>query len=333
MHDYFTFKEIQEQPELLKKVLNKEKEIKKILPLTDRERVAFIGCGSSYYLPMAVAYHVRRKMNIPAYAFTGFGTFRYPNTRFEKNKDYFIIAISRSGESSETVSALESFKDKTHFKTASVTCEAGSTITKLSDTSLILEFVDEKSIVMTQSTTSMILSLQIAMEDKGLEVIPELLKEVLDNASDSFDRLNLNAFEHFIYLGYDEYLGIANEGALKIREMALSNSETYETLEYRHGPKSLVTKGSLIFFLPSSESFKEEERLGKEMRQLGATTVNISPWNSNAFDLWVDTKLDVVDRSDMVLRLVPLQIVAFKRAIQKGINPDKPINLTKLVRL
>jgi len=333
VHNYFTFKEIQEQPELLKKVLNKEKEIKKILLLTDRERVAFIGCGSSYYLPIAVAYHVRRKMNIPAYAFTGFGTFRYPNTRFEKNKDYFIIAISRSGESSETVSALESFKDKMHFKTASVTCEAGSTITKLADASLILEFVKEKSIVMTQSTTSMILSLQIAMEDKGLEVIPELLKKVLDNASDSFDRLNLNAFEHFIYLGYDEYLGIANEGALKIREMALSNSETYETLEYRHGPKSLVTNGSLIFFLPSSESFKEEERLGKEMRQLGATTVNISPWNSDAFDLWVDTKLDVVDRSDMVLRLVPLQIVAFKRAIQKGINPDKPINLTKLVRL
>ncbi|HHE04670.1 MAG TPA: SIS domain-containing protein [candidate division WOR-3 bacterium] len=333
MHDYFTLKEIQEQPEVLKKVLSIEKEIKKILPLTDRERVAFIGCGSSYYLPMAVAYHVRRKMNIPAYALTGFGTLRYPNTRFEKNKDYFIIAISRSGESSETVSALESLKDKTHFKTASVTCEAGSTITKLSDTSLILEFVDEKSIVMTQSVTSMLLSLQIAMEDKGLEVIPELLEEVLDNASDSFDRLNLNEFEHFIYLGYDEYLGIANEGALKIREMALSNSETYETLEYRHGPKSLVAKGSLIFFLPSSESFKEEERLGKEMQQLGATTVNISPWSSDAFNLWIDTKLDVVDRSDMVLRLVPLQVAAFKRAIQRGINPDKPINLTKSVRL
>ena len=90
MLNYFTFKEIQEQPELLKKILNKEKEIKKILPLTDRGRVAFIGCGSSYYLPIAVAYHVRRKINIPAYAFTGFGTFRYPNTRFEKNKDYFI---------------------------------------------------------------------------------------------------------------------------------------------------------------------------------------------------------------------------------------------------
>ncbi|GAG65341.1 unnamed protein product, partial [marine sediment metagenome] len=68
-------------------------------------------------------------------------------------------------------------------------------------------------------------------------------------------------------------------------------------------------------------------------RQLGATTVNISPWNSDAFDLWVDTKLDVVDRSDMVLRLVPLQVAAFKRAIKKGINPDKPINLTKSVRL
>jgi len=333
VHNYFTFKEIQEQPELLKKVLNKEKEIKKILPLTDGERLAFIGCGSSYYLPMAIAYHVRRKMNIPAYAFTGFGTFRYSNTRFEKNKNYFIIAISRSGESSETVSALESLKDKTHFKTASVTCEAGSTITKLSDASLILEFVNEKSIVMTQSTTSMILSLQIAMEDKGLEVIPELLKEVLDNASVSFNKLNLNTFEHFVYLGYDEYLGIANEGALKIREMALSNSEVYETLEYRHGPKSLVAKGTLIFFLPSNESFKEEERLGKEMRQLGATTVNISPWNSDAFDLWVDTKLNVVDRSDMVLRLVPLQVAAFKRAIQRGINPDKPVNLTKSVRL
>jgi len=164
MHDYFTLKEIQEQPEVLKKVLSIEKEIKKILPLTDRERVAFIGCGSSYYLPMAVAYHVRRKMNIPAYALTGFGTLRYPNTRFEKNKDYLIVAISRSGESSETVSALESLKDKTHFKTVSVTCKAGSTITKLSDTSLILEFVDEKSIVMTQSVTSMLLSLQIAME-------------------------------------------------------------------------------------------------------------------------------------------------------------------------
>jgi len=331
--NYFTTKEINEQPEILKKVLKKENEIKKILGFSGKERIGFIGCGSSYYLPIAVSYHIRRILKINANPFTGYGAMRYPDTRFENYKEYLIIAISRSGESSETVYALESLKNNSRFNTISLTCEYNSAITKVTDRSLVLEFVNEKSIVMTQSVSSMILAIQIAMEDKRVDIIPDLLQEVIDNASSIFNRIDWKQFNHFVYLGYDEYLGIANEGALKIREMALSHSEVYETLEYRHGPKSLVSKASLICFLPSSESFKDEKRVSHEMRQLGATTVNISPWYSDSFDIWIDTKMDVIDRSDMVLRLVPLQILALKKAIQKGINPDEPMHLTKMVKL
>ena len=333
MGNYFTTKEINEQPGILKKVLEKEKVIKKIMVFSGEERIGFIGCGSSYYLPIAVSYHIRRILNITAYPFTGYGTVRYPDTRFENNKKYLIIAISRSGESSETVNALESLKKNSRFNTISLTCESNSAITKLSDKSLVLEFVDEKSIVMTQAVSSMIFALQIAMKDRGIDIIPELLQDIIDNASSLFERIDLKQFSHFVYLGYDEYLGIASEGALKVREMALCHSEVYETLEYRHGPKSLVSRNSLICFLPSSESFKDEERVSIEMRQLGATTINVSPWYSDNFDIWIDTKLDVIDRSDMVLRLVPLQILALKKAIQKGINPDKPMHLTKTVKL
>ncbi|MCD6237720.1 MAG: SIS domain-containing protein [Thermotogae bacterium] len=328
---YYTRKEINAQSEAFEKVLERKEEIREILSFDRAENVVFVGCGSSYYLSISATYHLRRRLNIPSYAFTGFGTFKYPDTRFEEGKDYTVIGISRSGESSETVMALKSLKDNKNIQTIALTCTPDSSLTKVSDRSLVLPFLEEKSVVMTGSFTSMLLSLQGAMGDEGLDALPEFAGEILDESFQSFDELN--GFEHFVYLGYDEYFGLANEGALKMREMALGHTESYESLEYRHGPKSLVTDKTLILIMPSKESLGEEEELSREMRKLGATTVNVSPWKSDAFDLWIDTKLDVSNRSDVALRMIPLQVVAFKKAIQKGIDPDVPVNLDKVVKL
>ncbi len=327
---YYTRREINAQPEAFGKVLEHEEEIRGILSFDRVENVVFVGCGSSHYLSISAAYHLRRRSDVSSYAFTGFGIFKYPDTRLEEGKEYTVIGISRSGESTETVMALKSLKDK-NIQTIALTCTSDSSLARVSDRSLVLPFLEEKSVVMTGSFTSMLLSLQVAMGDENIDVLPGIAKKVLDKSFGSFD--GLDDFEHFVYLGYDEYFGLANEGALKMREMALGHTEAYESLEYRHGPKSLVTKKTLIFILPSKESFKEEEKLSEEMRGLGATTVNISPWRSEAFDMWIDTELDVSDRSDIALRMIPLQVVAFKKAIHKGLNPDVPIHLDKVVKL
>ena len=336
-----TLDEIWQQPEkhqtLSEKYPEVVKGLKQFILNKKPEEINFVGCGSSYYLAMGLSKHFSRLSGgeISSNYYSGseimFGLSRLP-------AGSLLVGLSRSGESSETVEALKKAKDYGAY-TAAVTCEPGSAMTRVADVTSEMDFIEEKSIVMTKSFTSMAFLISALARDifsneslkSYLKKIPELSKKVLNDAESLFDEINPGKFEHFAFLGYDEYFSAAMEGVIKVTETSLSDVDCYQTLEYRHGPKSKIKTNSLVAILANSRLYKEEEKMAREIIELGGTVISVASMKFQGIK-GIELSYEEDDFGDWFLRVIPLQLIGIKRAIAKGLDPDKPTHLSKVVK-
>jgi len=340
-----TFDEINEQPSKFAKVSEKyfdlSKSIVNFLKETDPSEINFVGCGSSYNLAMGLSFQLNRLGNekIPSKYFSG-SEVAFQLRKFDENS--VLVGLSRSGETTETVQALKRVKDEFGVKTLAISCEPESSLTKVADVSVVLDFVNEKSVVMTQSFTSMAFFTSALIRDlvepdrssleRYLRSIPNNATDVLKNTERLLEKIDVESYDHFVFLGYDEYFASSLEGVTKVTETSLSEVEAFQTLEYRHGPKSKVSEKTLACVLSNHLLHSEEEKMAHEIANLGGTVINISkkemkgvqnlviPYNSDDFGDWF-------------LKVIPLQIFGVKKAIKKGLDPDNPKNLTRVVKL
>ena len=146
---------------------------------------------------------------------------------------------------------------------------------------------------------------------------------------------DLAGIERVFLLGSDALYGIACEGALKLMEMSLTPAEAFHFLEFRHGPKAMVNEHSLVIGLVSEKAQGHEELVMREMRGMGARTLAISPvaLDPAACEFLVGLPSAVPAIARLPLYLPILQLIAFHRAIAKGLNPDEPANLSAFVTL
>lgn len=336
-----TLDEIRQQPEKHRLLSEKYPEViqklKNLILDKKPKEINFVGCGSSYYLAMGLSRHFNRLSDgeIRSNYYSGseimFGLSKLP-------ADSLLIGLSRSGESSETIGALETARDCGAY-TAAVTCEPGSTMTRVADVTAEMDFIEEKSIVMTKSFTSMAFLISALAKDlfssgnleSYLKEIPELSKKVLDDAEALFEKLNPGKFEHFVFLGYDEYFSAAMEGVIKVTETSLSDVDCYQTLEYRHGPKSKIKANSLAVILANSKMYGEEEKMAHEIMELGGTVISIASRKFQGTN-GIEIPYEKDDFGDWFLRVILLQLIGIRRAVAKGLDPDKPTHLSKVVK-
>ncbi len=337
-----TEKEIYEQPEKFDKVVQtydvESREMLSFLKANEKviSEVDFVGCGSSYYLAMGLSFHLNRlsKGRINSKYFSGsevaFGLRNLPQSAM-------LIGVSRSGESSETVMALKKTREL-GIKTGAITCDSKSTLANIADVSANLDFINEESIVMTQSFTSMAFLGSLIIHDifdkNSLESymtsIPDIAKKILSNSENLFEKVKPENYDHFVFLGYDEYFATSMEGVIKVSETSLTPAEAYQTLEYRHGPKSKVGNKTLAVVLTNDFTISEEEKMANEIKQLGGTVISISKK-----DFKSDNELSVSmgNFNDWFVRVIPLQIIGVRKSLKKGLLPDEPKNLSKVVKL
>jgi glucosamine--fructose-6-phosphate aminotransferase (isomerizing) len=306
------------------------------------EEVFFIGCGSTYYLSLSIASIWQTITGISTKAIPSSELWQSPNSVISKTPT-MLLAISRSGETSETLNAIQVFKEKQGENFASITCNVDSKLALISSKLLVTQYAVEKSIAQTRSFTSMHIMAQYAAYTAAGSM--ELLDEII-TLPICFERLMAKYrsvakevgenqdLKHFVFLGSGANYGLACEAMLKMKEMSLSIAEAFHFLEFRHGPKSMVTQDTLVIGLIGDSTRDEEIKVLSEMRVLGATVLALveTPENVEAdYIIELDSGISEFPRSTLMIPI--LQLIAYYRSIIKGLNPDCPKNLEMVVKL
>lgn len=258
------------------------------------ERVAVIGCGTSLF--MAQAYAALREA-------AGDGeTDAFAASEFPLQRRYDrVVALSRSGTTTEVLAAL----DRITTATVAITADPTTPIMQAANDVVVLDFADEKSVVQTRFATTALLLLRSGLgSDTDLGALPDQAQQALDAP------LPGGALERsqFTFLGTGWAVGIANEAALKMREAAGAWTESYPAMEYRHGPFSITDEKSLVWTFGCVP-----DGLAEEIGRTGA--------------------LYVPGRLDPAAELIGAQRLAVALAKARGADPDHPRNLSRSVIL
>jgi glucosamine--fructose-6-phosphate aminotransferase (isomerizing) len=311
-----------------------------------RDPWLFIACGSSYYLCQLLASLWSKLLRVPCSAMPASELLFDSREILRRSGANQAILLSRSGETSEVLRAAELLRANGSVLSLGATCNPASSLEKLCDHTLKLAWADEKSTVMTRSFTSFLLAFQrlgamFAGESASLAVLDRLPAHVapwLRANEKRIRRFGRNRrFANFVFLGQGLHYWLAQEAALKITEMSTSYAQAYHTLEFRHGPRSIAGRETLIAVLASEAAAQEEGRLIEEMKRLGATTLVVAnrmgPRLKRSSDLHLELGLAEPESARLAAMAIPAQLLGCAVGLSKGLNPDAPANLTRFVKL
>jgi len=334
MENYYTYKEIKSQTEAWVQALDVT--TASDLPKAGGyDQVLFTGCGSTYYLSLAAAALYQELMGQPAKAVPG-GELLLNSGTVLTDKKTLLVAISRSGTTTETVRAVEKFKNEKRGDVV-VISNYNEALSRMADVNIVINKGQERSVAQTRSFASMYVAVtafaaKMAERDDLVDAMKKL-PEVGDRILGVYEKYakvvgeNLN-FDRFYFLGSGSRYGLACEVNLKMKEMTLTHSEPFHFLEFRHGPMSMVNQNAVVVGMLSDKNRIHEAKVLSEMKELGGTVVSLG-----------ETEADVCFESGIpesvrgVLYLPVLQLMAFHRSVTKGLNPDRPANLTAVVKL
>jgi glutamine---fructose-6-phosphate transaminase (isomerizing) len=306
----------------------------------------FLACGSSYYLSQLVAALWTRQLQVPCSAVPASEFLFAPDETFRRSGAQQVVLVSRSGETTEVLRAARLLEADRSILTLGVTCSAASPLEKLCARTLKLTWANEKSTVMTRSFTSMLVAFQrLGAKFAGdlelvsaLDRLPEHVQPWLEaNAGKIQDFGEKRRFADFIFLGQGAHYWMAQEAGLKITEMSSSYAQVYHTLEFRHGPRSIAGRDTLITFLLSEEAAEEETLLVSEMKELGAATFVVTNRATAALerasDLLIELRMNEPEFARQAPMAIPAQLLGTAVGLRKGLNPDVPKNLSRVVTL
>jgi glucosamine--fructose-6-phosphate aminotransferase (isomerizing) len=308
------------------------------------DEIVFIGSGSSYYQAMIMAATTRLWLGRRAVALPSSDILLFREQSLAGGGRMLLVGVSRSGESSEVIMALESVMELAGWNTCGITCHSSSTLGTKTDC-LVSPLGQEASTVMTKSFSSMTYMMQAAIALAAgsdyvgqMGTVNELVSGIVARSGKFAEQLAAgNPFDKFIYLGMGAYYGASQEACLKLKEMAYVWTESYGTMEFRHGPKSLVEPGTLICLLLSEQARAYELKVAEEMQAYGAFVLILTAaaGDDTAFadEVFEIGGVSLSDEARTVLYLPVLQYLGFYTALKHGVDPDHPRNLTQVVTI
>ncbi|MCX4431773.1 MULTISPECIES: SIS domain-containing protein [Streptomyces] len=258
------------------------------------ERVAIVGCGTSFFMAQAAA-ALREG--------SGQGeTDAFAASEFPESRSYDrVVALTRSGTTTEVLELLGRLRGRT--RTTAITADPATPVMERADDLVVLDFADERSVVQTRfATTALTLfraHLGLHTDDVVADARTALATPLPEGLVDC---------AQFTFLGRGWTVGLANEAGLKMREASLAWTEAYPAMEYRHGPISVTTAGTATWMLGEAP-----EGLAEQVRATGGR--------------WVAGELDPL------AELVRAQRLAVAVAAARGLDPDRPRHLTRSVVL
>lgn len=309
------------------------------------DELIFTGCGTSLYLAQTAAAAFNACCNISAKAMPCSELYFFPDSFASSGRRVLVLPITRKSYTTEVRMAIDKIHEIEGVRTLAITCDPDSA--KYNDYMILSPRTAEDSVIMTRSFTSMvylatILALGAAGRKEDIlqmaDGYPEMARKALEDTErvahqlmNEHPELNL-----FITLGQGVNYGIANECMNKMKEMGISNSEAYYSLEYRHGPMSLVDERTLIILLANDVSTEYDRKLLMQMKDYGAVTLAVGERASARFS-GCDYAIDLTfGRSTLeyaaVIGFIG-QFLGYEIAESKGIDADFPRHLTQAIVL
>ncbi|MFT3891132.1 MAG: SIS domain-containing protein [Anaerolineales bacterium] len=336
LQDYATYREIKSQPEAWAQALVEVARIKSMPNATEFDQIIFTGCGSTYYLSLAAAALYQELTGCAARAVPASELLLNSKTVVRDGIPQMLVSISRSGTTTETVKATEKFKEEKRGPVV-VISNYDEVLSKLADVNIVISKGQEELVAQTRSFASMYVAVTafcIRMAGRwdlmetvnGLPKVGEKLIEKYEAYAKSIGE-NMD-FDRFYFLGSATRYGLSCEVNLKMKEMTFTHSEPFHFLEFRHGPMSMVNEKAVVVGMLSDTNRVHEAKVLKEMKALGGTVVALGE-----FDADVQFESNIPESVRGVLYLPVLQLMAFYRSVAKGLNPDRPANLTAVVKL
>lgn len=334
METYHTYNEIKTQTQAWAQALDVVNA--SFLPMAgDYDQTLFTGCGSTYYLSLSAAAMYQELTGRAARAVPG-GELLLNSQTVLTNQKTLLVAISRSGTTTETVKAVEKFKAEKRGDVM-VISNYDEALSRLADINIVIPKGQEESVAQTRSFASMFVAVtavcaKMAGKNDLVEAIgklPEAGNSIISKYEEYAKSIGENlGFDRFYFLGSGIRYGLACEVNLKMKEMTLTHSEPFHFLEFRHGPMSMVNRNAVVVGMLSDANRVHEAKVLSEMAMLGGTVAGIG---ESEADVCFESNIPEEVRG--VLYLPVLQLMAFYRSIKKGLNPDRPTNLTAVVKL
>lgn len=304
-------------------------------------QIVVTGCGSTYYLAQTAARLLQAATARPVQAVPASELVFHVDDIVPDPPNALLLAVSRSGTTTETLEAVRRFKSRRGGAVWAVTCYPDSALAQRADLVFPTDAAQEESVAQTRSFTSMLVMCQTIAaalsrtlwNDMG--VLADHARFLLRDTQPLMAQLAADwPYERVYFLASGAQYGIASEAMLKMTEMSLTPSQAFHFMEFRHGPMSMAGPETLIVGLLSHAGYPHEGQVLQEMTNLGAATLALNPTGYEIPATWTITMPDsLLPNALPALYLPPLQLLAYFRAREKGLDPDNPRNLTAVIEL
>jgi len=353
-YPHFMIKEIHEQPECLRNTLRVQEHYADLMAtFLDRAReVYLVACGTSYHACWAASYMFSKLAFLPTYPVIA-SEFVEQHGK-SVNIDSTILAVSQSGETADTLASVNVARQRA-ATILGLTNTIGSTLTRVSRVYIGQQSGPEIGVAATKTFTSQLsvmaqLALRLAKKRgkvsqdemdylaEQLCRLPDTVETIIETQEDKARQVarKYKDAQTFFFLGRGISTATAYEGRLKLMEIAYAPAIAFPAGESKHGPISLVEPGfPVIFVCPRDETHKILIGNIMEMKARGAAVIAVVEEGDEEVkrlaDDWFEVPKGVPEVLSPVAFVVPLQLLAYYMAVERGFNPDTPRNLAKSV--
>ena len=339
-YDHFMLKEINEESEVVKNILNlytKNNKIKDIYNIKKYKNIDIVACGSASFAGQIGKYYIEKYANIKTEVYYA-SEYRYQKNFF--TKDTLVILISQSGETADTLAALKLAKEN-GINTLAIVNRRDSSIAREADSVIYTEAGIEVAVATTKAYLAQVLILLLlAFKDNNketklledLKLLPNLITKYINEYDYSNIAKILKDKEHIFYLGrgIDYYLSM--EGSLKLKEISYIHSEAFQAGELKHGSISLIDKDFGVVSVVTDKTISDKTISNlKEVSARGAKIITITNIKDNNFADYTILVEDYDEILNPLLVIVPMQMLAYNVAKLRDCDIDKPRNLAKSV--
>lgn len=339
-YDHFMLKEINEESEVVKNILNlytKNNKIKNIYNIKKYKNIDIVACGSASFAGQIGKYYIEKYANIKTEVYYA-SEYRYQKNFF--TKDTLVILISQSGETADTLAALKLAKEN-GINTLAIVNRRDSSIAREADSVIYTEAGIEVAVATTKAYLAQVLILLLlAFKDNNkktklledLKLLPNLITKYINEYDYSNIANILKDKEHIFYLGrgIDYYLSM--EGSLKLKEISYIHSEAFQAGELKHGSISLIDKDFGVVSVVTDKTISDKTISNlKEVSARGAKIITITNIKDNNFADYTILVEDYDEILNPLLVIVPMQMIAYNVAKLRDCDIDKPRNLAKSV--